>query len=80
MIRFDPNEPELLFASTYHGGGNSETTCKRQEGTLVAVITRPCNGAKWFLHRVGKMTARGEPFPTKAKAQRAAKDWAKEPH
>lgn len=35
----------------------------RKDGELIAVVTRPISGAKWFLHRLGT-GARAEKFPT----------------
>ena len=50
--------------------GWSETAVKDDEGNLTAVVTRPCEGAKWFLHRAGFYKA--EKFTTKAQALAAS--------
>jgi hypothetical protein len=43
-----------------------------QDNTLIAVITRPCSGAKWRLHRANSTTNRGTPYPTCKAAMDAA--------
>ena len=46
------------------GGGATETVVKDDNGRVLAVVTRPCAGAKFFLHRYGKMCPQGERFPS----------------
>lgn len=53
------------------GNGATETAVRNDAGELIAVITHPCAGAKWFLHRAGT-PARRRAFRT----LRAAVDWA----
>jgi len=45
------------------GQGAVDVALKTADGELVAVVTRPCAGAKWFLHRAGTF-ARVERFST----------------
>ncbi len=52
--------------------GWREIAIRRDGGELVAVITRPCNGAKWFLHRAGAYHAARERFATRKAAIEAA--------
>ena len=51
--------------------GWSETAIKNDAGDLIAVITHPCAGAKWFVHYVGQWKT--EKFNTKAEAVRSAR-------
>jgi hypothetical protein len=44
----------------------------RDRGRVVAVVTRPCSGAKWFLQWTGRLDTRGVPFPTRKAALAAA--------
>lgn len=46
-------------------------------GELVAVITRPMTGAKWFLHRSGRYWHQRERFTTKKAAIAALEEIAR---
>lgn len=51
------------------GGGAVEIGIRNATNDLVAVITHPCKGAKWFLHGVGFAPKRK--FPTEKAAMDA---------
>lgn len=55
MIKFRVKRQRL-------GGGASEVAVYGIWNELIAVITHPCRGAKWFLHRAGSHVR--EKFPT----------------
>lgn len=40
----------------------------RVGGELIAVVTRACVNAEWFVHRAGAMGARGERFRSRKSA------------
>lgn len=52
--------------SIQHGADGWCEIAVRSAGELVAVITHPCAGAKWFIHRA--ITARRESFRSRKAA------------
>lgn len=48
--------------------GWREVAINDAAGNLLAVITRPVSGAKWFLHRSGKTHGQREAFKTRKAA------------
>lgn len=52
--------------------GWREIAINGEGGDLIAVVTRPCSGAKWFLHRAGKSHCQRERFATRKAAIEAA--------
>jgi len=60
----------MIIAETKAPGGWREIAIRAQDRSLIAVITHPCAGAKWFLHRAdSRISLR---FATKKAALAAA--------
>jgi hypothetical protein len=62
----------MRLLETRLGGGAVEIGVRTAEGELVAVVTHPCRGAPWFLHRAGRSHCQRERFPTRRAALAAA--------
>jgi hypothetical protein len=62
----------MRLLETRLGGGAVEIGVRTAEGELVAVVTHPCRGAPWFLHRAGRSHCQRERFRTRRDALAAA--------
>lgn len=59
---------KITTTQTNLGDGASEIGCRNAAGELIAVITHPCEGAKWFVHRMGDHSHPREKYATRKAA------------